>query len=225
MKSIFLAVGAGLGVVLNAGAIPTLQLDASPATYDPVSETTVSDVNNFTLYALLNGLTPSTTDKYYIIAGLQPKNSPSANLGSFVFNGTTVQVTSGMQSGKPFGWNNTHGIYPTYFATFQFNWNPLNRFNNYDVSLVSGTHNGPTPSATGNSLYMGFNVDLSGLVAGTELWYDLVEVNSSGTVVNFEPFSHADQAGSNGSVPDGGVTVLLLGMGLSGLGLLRWRMN
>jgi hypothetical protein len=71
---------------------------------------------------------------------------------------------------------------------------------------------------------MGFDVDISGLVAGTSLWYDLVEVNLSGRVVGFAPFSHVDQS-TGSSVPDGGTTVLLLGAALSGLGLLRHKLS
>jgi hypothetical protein len=125
---------------------------------------------------------------------------------------------------RDFGWNNSHGVYPTYYSTFQFNWNPANTFDNYDVSEVAGNHTGPTLDSSGKSLYMGFDVDISGLVAGTSLWYDLVEVNPSGRVVGFAPFSHADQS-TGSSVPDGGTTVLLLGAALSGLGLLRHKLS
>jgi hypothetical protein len=220
MKTFFWVLGLSVSVALNVRAIPLLQLDASNAIYDNTSQTTIAQANQFTLYALLNGHNFSAQDHYYVVAGLQPMNAPAGNYGSFMFNGSRVHVTGDMTSGNPFGWNNSHGVYPTFFTTFAFNWNTANRFNDYDVSLVGGTHNGPSPSATGNSLYMGFDVDVSGLLAGTRLWFDLVEVNASGQVDAFAPFSHVDQSQSS-SVPDGGATAILLGVGLTGVAVLR----
>jgi hypothetical protein len=218
MKKTLLIAGAIASMALSARAIPTLQLDAAPATYDPVSETTISTTPTFTLYALLNGLTPTPGDTYAVVASLEPAQLSPASLGSFVFNGTTVPVTSGMTLGNP--GLPPHGVYPTYYRSFAFSWNPANRFNNYDVSLVGGTHTGPTPNALGNSLYMAFNVDITGLAAGHTLWFDLVEYNAAGQVVQFAPFSHAAQGGRL-SVPDGGSTAILLGFAMLGLGWAR----
>ncbi|HZT23374.1 MAG TPA: choice-of-anchor N protein [Verrucomicrobiae bacterium] len=208
-------------------AIPYLQLDASPGTYNNSSQTTISSASDFTLYALLNGLTPQAGATYYILAAVEPAQSTPANLGSFVFNGTTVHVTSDMTYGTPSGMP-PHGVYPTYYSMFAFTWNLANTFDNYDVSLVSGNHSGPTYDASGKSLYMAFDVDASGLSAGEALWFDVVEyydkTNRNGSVTlveNNEPFSHAAQSGN--SVPDGGMTVMLLGAALAGLGLLKHR--
>jgi VPDSG-CTERM motif len=224
MKTIaILAVFLGLIACQNTFAIPTLQLDASPATYDKTSETTISEANQFTLYAMLNSTTPDSGASYYVIAGLQPQNAPAQTLGSFVYDGTTVYVTGDMTSGKPFGWNNKHGIYPTYYKTFQVDWSSATPFDNYDVSLVTGTHTGPTSDPSGTSLYAALSVDISGLAAGTKLWYDLVEVQN-GEVVGFAPFSHVDQSGGTGTtVPDGGSTIGLLGLALGALAGLRRR--
>ncbi len=212
MKKLLLAASASAWMVLNAAAIPALQLDASPATYDNSSSTTISTTPNFTLYALLNSLTPTAGTTYDIVAAITPEQTTAANLGSFVFNGSTVNVTSDMtfnNGGNPFAWN------------------PANKFNNYDVSLVSGTHTGPTTSATGNALYMSFNVDITGLDAGYTLWFDLIQLDANGKVIANEPFSHAAQGGTGGgsSVPDGGSTAMLLGMAMLGLGWAKRKIS
>ena len=209
----------------NAKAIPYLTLDASGGIYDNTSSSTIAQSTSFTLYAMLNSLTPTAGDTFAIVAAVQPKTSTPQNLGSMIFNGTTVNVTSGMTYGNPVG--PPHGIYQTYYSLFSFAWNPANTFNAYDPELVSGTHTGPTPAKPGNALYMSFNVNVGGLATGTALWFDLVEMNAAGQVVNNEPFSEAVQSshgtGSITPVPDAGSTALLLGAALSGLGLLARR--
>jgi len=228
MKKLLLAASASAWMVLNAAAIPALQLDASPATYDSSSSTTISTTPTFTLYAMLNSLTPAAGTTYDIVAAIEPKQTTPASLGSFLFNGSTVNVTSDMSfnnggnPGLP-----PHGVYATYYKEFAFAWNPANKFNNYDVSLVSGTHTGPTTSATGNALYMSFNVDVSGLDAGHTLWFDLIELDANGKVIANEPFSHAAQGGTGGgsSVPDGGSTAMLLGMAMLGLGWAKRKIS
>lgn len=220
----------GLMWTQPAAAIPTLQLDASPGTYDGTSETTIAGGSSFTLYALLNGLTPDAGSTYYVLAGVEGKLSSPASLGSFDFGGTTVDVTSDMTQGTPFGIS-PHGIYPTYYSEFAFSWNSANKFDNYDVSGVTGNHTGPTYDASGNALYMGFDVNASGLDPNTTLWFDLVEVGTSTkkgvtttNIVNFAPFSHSVQSGGH-TVPDGGTTALLLGAALTVMGLIRRKLT
>jgi len=227
MKKLLLAASASAWMVLNAAAIPTLQLDASPATYDASSSTTISSTPNFTLYAMLNSLTPTAGTTYDIVAAITPEQTTPANLGSFVFNGSTVNATSdltfnnGGNPGLP-----PHGVYPTYYKEFAFTWNTANTFNNYDVSLVGGTHTGPTGTTPGNALYMSFNVDVAGLDAGYTLWFDLIQLDANGKVIANEPFSHAAQGGTGGSsVPDGGSTIMLLGMAMLGLGWAKRKIS
>jgi hypothetical protein len=216
-----LALGSALIAAMNVQAIPTLQLDASPATYDSASSSTISTAPNFTLYALLNSLTPTAGDTYEIVAALEPATSTPATLGSFVFNGTTIHATSDMTYGNPAGLP-PHGIYATYFKVFTFTWNPANTFNDYDAAAVTGVHSGPGTTTPGNALYMAFNVDVNGLAPGYTLWFDLAEYNSQGYLVNKAPFSHAAQADLTGrSVPDTGSTVALLGSAMAGLAFIR----
>lgn len=223
MKKILLIAAACVGIALNVRAIPFLQLDASPALYDPSSETTISTANNFTLYAMVNSLTPSAGYTYALVAAIEPNQTTPATLGSFVLNGSTIHVTGDMTPGNP--GLPPHGVYDTYYKEVVFNWSSATKFTDYDVSLVGGNHSGPTASLTGNSLYVSFTVDVSNLAPGHELWFDLAEFDSAGNLVGKAPFSHSAQSGGGGgggnTVPDGGATAMLLGAAMLALGWVR----
>ena len=120
-------------------AIPTLQLDIANGTYDYDTDKIVSSSKAFTLYALLipNSKNP-LSDTYYISAAVTPKvGSLESNLGSFRFNGTTINVTSDMTYGMPpledivnlHGWDKgdlqKHSIFPTHFYEFEFSFNSV----------------------------------------------------------------------------------------------------
>jgi hypothetical protein len=217
-----LTVSVMLGLTFEANAIPTLQLDASPATYDKSSSSTETTASSFTLYALLNSLSAPAGYTFDIVAAIQPEQGTPANLGSFAFNGTTVPVTSGMTYGVPSGLP-THGVYPTYYKLFQFDFSGGTKFTDYDVSLLPGIHSGPTANSSGNGLFTSFKVDVSGLAAGHTLWFDLVEYDQNGNYVDKAPFSHAAFTGGS-SVPDHGATAVLLGAACLGVGLCRRRL-
>ena len=86
-----------------AHAVPALQLDIAGGFYDTTSQSIMTSSNSFTLYALLDptahGVSASGT--YYVSVALTPTRSTSASLGSFTFNGTNVNATSGMTYGTP----------------------------------------------------------------------------------------------------------------------------
>jgi hypothetical protein len=220
-------------VPLEANALPVLQLDIAGGTYDSATETIVTSSDTLTLYALLKpNLSNTLSDTYYISAALTPQINTSASLGSFVFNGTTVNATSDMVYGVPpleaillrdRGDLPGHSIFPTYFKEFGFQFDSANSIAKYNSQdrAISGEAIDTTYNSTGGMYFARFDVDVSSLGAGYELHFDLYNTNLASTalttgdidVTKFAPFSHDAETTS---VPEPG-TLLLMGSGLTGL--------
>lgn len=239
-----------------AWATPSLQLDIAGGIYHGTGgldeSTTYASANAFTLYAL--GLNSGNTaisfsENYYVSAALvkldgSAISSAGGNFGSFKFENTTVQVTSGMTYGVPPlddpnqtrdpGDLQNHGIFPTYYTQFSFKFIAAQKTTAYnvqtDVSPVA--HNTisvgtPTPATT--MYFVPFAVDVSLLGAGYGIHFDLYNeciVRSYDYDVNkFAPYSH-DATGYHQNyvgVPDVSATAALLGLGLLGLGFMARR--
>ena len=219
-------------VPLEANAVPTLQLDIAGGNYDNSTETIVTSSDTFTLYALLKPSTYNTlSDTYYISAALTPQVSTSATLGSFVFNGATINATSDMFYGVPpleailasdKGDLPTHGVFPTYYKEFGFQFDSANRIANYNSQdrAQSGGAINTAYASNGGMYFARFDLDVASLAPGYELHFDLYNttLNSySGDVdvTKFAPFSHDAETTSH-SVPEP-ATLLLMGSGLTGL--------
>lgn len=223
-----LAAASFLGVSA-AYAVPTLQLDIEGGTYDPVTGTIIASGTPFTLYALLtpgpnDSVSTMLAETYYVSAALTPQVSSPSSLGSFTFAGNTVNVTSDMTYGTPPIATvdqdlPSHGIFPTYFSEFAFQFSSANQIAPYNTATqTGGTAGGGFLSGTG-TYWASFGVDVSALSALEQLHFDLYTYgdlsgnNNKTGITEFAPFSHDAQSAP---VPEP-ATMLLFGTGLVGL--------
>ncbi len=232
-----LLAGAALAAPLIAAgpvlAQPTLQLDILNGVYDDTTDTIVATSDQFTLFALLIPDQDTTiADTFFISAAVVPQTGPAdVDLGSFTFNGATIDVTADMLFGVPPleanlafdpGDLSQHGIFPTFFTEFAFTFDPANTATAYNSQDDAGQ--GPTPDPNGDMFFEDFLVDVSDLDEGVRIHFDLYTkeaVNGDIDVDEFAPFSHDAESGNgngngNGQVPEPGTLALLaatLGMG------------
>ena len=226
-----------------------LQLDIVGGYYDPVTETIVSTGPNFTLVALLTpqnntsaaGLNALLNETYYISAAINPPTGPApSTLGSFTFNTANYDVTGDLTFGTPpielytdaapdsppSGDLARHGIFPTFFGEFAFQFNSTQRTLTYNTAENPG--GGFVPLAAGAvvnpnlvSYYQTFNITTSLTEPGTAIHFDLYNTYVANCAVSgactwdedialFAPFSHDAQSAS---VPEP-QTLMVLSTGL-----------
>src|SRR5207253_3766163 len=121
------------------------------------------------------------TTTFYISAAIVPglaQSSPPPNIGSFTIDGVTittatmnwgtppVDVVDNQNGGGP-GNLGSHSIYPTYYAEVSFTFDAAHHVPAYNTA--DGT------TANGDLFYHDFNVDVSGLLAGYAVHFDLYD--------------------------------------------------
>jgi hypothetical protein len=221
---------------LGAWAVPSLQLGITPGSYDSTSQTTIASTAQASLIALVDplGTGINVTESFYISAAIVPRlepnsatrPSPDLNFGSFSIEGTTYSlannnilygippVEANWTADRDPGDLSAHGIFYTYYAEVGFN---------LDLSLSGQVqaYNVQTGASASGVLYRKtFAIDVSGLSAGYAVHFDLYNsaVRRNDTDIGrFAPFSHDAQSVTMTLVPDGGTTLLLLGLSLVGL--------
>ena len=169
---------------------------------------------------------------------LVPSTSTSGSYGSFVVNGTTINVTSDMTYGIPPletvlggaafdpGDLAAHGIFPTYFAESKFNFSSSNQSGLYNTADSAGSG----PQAGSGMYFKKFDVDISGLSLNYGIHFDLYNetlISSCKKTQNctvgdidvnkFAPFSHDAEGRVVTSVPEPETYAMLVaGLGLMG---------
>lgn len=219
----------------NASAYPTLQLGIAGGSYDSASETIFSAGPSFSLYAfLISNSTNLLSDTYFLSMAVTPQVSTAANLGSFTYNSTTVNVTADMTYGTPPldafssshdpGDLSTHSIFPTYFKEVSFS------FSSGNQSAAFNTQDNPSwgPQAGSGMYYNLFNIDTANLGSGYEIHFDLYNTklctkakgqcagSTDTDITQFAPYSHDAQSFTS-PIPEPEIYAMMgLGLGLMG---------
>lgn len=212
----------------TATALPSLQLDIIDGVYlGGTEQTIVTGSDDFTLVAYgLNGSVDLASD-YYISIAITPQSGPTlVDFGSFVFGGVTYEMNDVVYGHPPI--ENTafmqpkdakdlspHGVFPTLYAEFEFNFVSGQTAAAVNTQDVTGSD--PTLNPGASLYYKLFDVDLSNLADGFGLHFDLyntkVRTSSDIDIKDFAPFSHDAASSETREVPEP-TTLMLLGLGM-----------
>lgn len=228
-----LLLGASLfGASLAAQAIPMLQLGIGNGYYDTETETSVTNAGQFTLFAYgkaTGNKTVNVNETHYISVAVSPKLGPAPEpIGTFSI-GTNNFTIADMVYGNPPIEDflekdphdlSSHGVFDTFFLEIAFQFSASQT--TASVNVQDDPDHVPV-SGSGNALYYkAFDIDVTGMLAGYNLHFDLynVKLRNGGDidVNNFAPFSHDAGSHYQAEVDEPGVVLLLLsGVALMGM--------
>lgn len=215
----------------SSTALPVAQLDivGTDVSWDAATQTVITNDPVFSLYgygntANVGGTDVNTSLDWYLSIAIVPKVGVGTDFGSFTMDGATYTAADFVFGAPPLEtmlqWDpndlQKHGIYETLFKTVAVTWDPTQTRSRVDVQTTQGTD--PTANPGNELMYVGWDFDVSGLLAGYQLHFDLFGASCTTTgvlnvtncaVKQFAPFSH--DAGTDVPEP---TTLLLFGFGL-----------
>ena len=186
---------AAVSAVLVSGtalAVPTLQIDLEDGYYVDATQTVVTDLELFELYAIgtpdgdNNGNGSGSmseaellAETWYLAIALVPQSGPDdPGFGSFTVGGTTytyADLTYGtppidLWEGNPDAGLAPHGTYDTLYMQIAFTFDPGSDCGTYNVQDNPGEYDG---GAGTGSFCETFEINIAGLTEGFNLHFDM----------------------------------------------------